>query len=186
MKLPPDAKAVEVAVALSDFSTFVTDLEERFKARISVAQHAIFDQIIKDGSESIIRFLQSYVIVPLKQFISKRAANPVIPKSWELSWQHQMDVEGLLKEHRSYLTKFNKVQATPWLTAKVDTVLQQTRATLDALMGLRPLQIPGGDQTFGFFMKLCLYAPLANFADPNVQPLTAAAEAPASVQDLTM
>ena len=179
MKLPPDAKAVEVAVALSDFSTFVTDLEERFKARISVAQHAIFDQIIKDGSESIIRFLQSYVIVPLKQFISKRAANPVIPKTWELSWQHQMDVEGLLKEHRSYLTKFNKVQATPWLTAKVDTVLQQTRATLDALMSLRPLQIPGGDQTFGFFMKMCLYAPLANFADPNVQPLTVA-EAPSS------
>ena len=179
MKLPPDAKAVEVAVALSDFSSFVTDLEERFKARISVAQHAIFDQIIKDGSESIIRFLQSYVIVPLKQFISKRAANPVIPKSWELSWQHQMDVEGLLKEHRSYLTKFNKVQTTPWLTAKVDTVLQQTRATLDALMSLRPLQIPGGEQTFGFFMKMCLYAPLANFADPNVQPLTVA-EAPSS------
>ena len=180
MKLPPDAKAVEVAVALSEFSTFVTDLEEQFKARIAVAQHAIFDQIIKDGSESIIRFLQSYVIVPLKQFVSKRAANPVIPKSWGLSWQHQMDIEGLLKEHRSYLTKFNKIQTTPWLNAKVDTVLEQTRATLDALMNLRPLQIPGGDQTFGFFMKMCLYGPLANFVDPNVQPLTSAAEAPAS------
>jgi len=180
-KLPPDAKPVEVAVALSEFSTFVTDLEEQFKTRIAVAQHAIFDQILKDGSESIIRFLQSYVIVPLKQFVSKRAANPVIPKSWELSWQHQMDIEGLLKEHRSYLTKFNKVQTTPWLTAKVDTVLQQTRATLDALMSLRPLQVPGGDQTFGFFMKMCLYGPLANFVDPNVQPLSSSgSEAPAS------
>jgi hypothetical protein len=179
MKLPPDAKAVEVALALSEFSTFVIDLEEQFKMRIAAAQHAIFDQIIQDGSESIIRFLQSYVIVPLKQFVSKRAANPLIPKSWNLSWQHQMDVESVLKEHRSYLTKFNKVQTTPWLTAKVDTVLVQTRAILDALMSLRPLQVPGGDQTFGFFMKMCLYGPLANFVDPNTQPLTTA-EAPAS------
>lgn len=179
MKLPPDAKVVEVAVALSEFSTFVMDLEGQFKARISAAQHAIFDQILKDGSESIIRFLQSYVIVPLKQFISKRAADPRIPDSWELSFQHQMDVQALLREHRSYLTKFNKVQATPWLTAKVDTVLQQTRATLDALMSLRPLQVPGGEQTFEFFMKMCLYGPLANFVDPNVQPLTTA-EAPSS------
>jgi hypothetical protein len=180
-KLPPDAKAVEVAVALSEFSTFVTDLEQQFKTRIAVAQHPIFDQILKDGSESIIRFLQSYVIVPLKQFISKRAAVATIPDSWELSWQHAMDVNALLKEHRSYLTKFNKVQATPWLEAKVDTVLVQTRATLDALMSLRPLQIPGGDQTFGFFMKMCLYAPLANFVDPNIQPLTSSgAEAPTS------
>ena len=179
MKLPPDAKAVEVALALSEFSTFVIDLEEQFKMRIAAAQHAIFDQIIQDGSESIIRFLQSYVIVPLKQFVSKRAANPLIPKSWNLSWQHQMDVESVLKEHRSYLTKFNKVQTTPWLTAKVDTVLVQTRVILDALMSLRPLQIPGGEQTFGFFMKMCLYGPLANFVDPNTQPLTTA-EAPAS------
>ena len=179
-KLPPDAKVVDVAVALSEFSTFVNDLEGQFKTRIAVAQHAIFDQIIKDGSESIIRFLQSYVIVPLKQFISKRAANPVIPKSWLLSFQHQMDVEGLLKEHRSYLTKFNKIQTTPWLTAKVDTVLEQTRATLDALMSIRPLQVPGGEQTFEFFMKMCLYGPLANFVDPNIQPLTSAPEAPSS------
>jgi hypothetical protein len=170
-KLPPDAKASEVAVALSDFSTFVGALEAQFKTRISAGQHAIFDQIIEDGAESIARFLQSYVIVPLKQFISKRSAQtPYIPDSWELSWQHKLDVEGILREHRSYLTKFNKVQTTPWLESKVDTVIAQTRATLDALMTLRPLQVPGGEQTFGFFLKLCLYAPLANFVDPNTLP----------------
>jgi len=180
MKLPPDAKDVEVAVALSEFSTFVGDLEAQFKVRISPAQHPIFDQILNDGSESIIRFLQSYVIVPLKQFVSKQAQLSVIPKSWDLSFQHKMDIEGLLKEHRSYLTKFNKVQMTPWLEAKVETVLEQARATLDALMSLRPLQVPGGDQTFGFFLKLCLFAPLANFVDPNTLPISSSGAAPAS------
>ena len=91
-----------------------------------------------------------------------------------------MDIEGLLKEHRSYLTKFNKVQMTPWLEAKVETVLEQARATLDALMSLRPLQVPGGDQTFGFFLKLCLFAPLANFVDPNTLPISSSGAAPAS------
>ena len=170
-KLPPDAKDEEVALALSDFSEFASILEAQFKARISPAQHSLFDSLISEGPESITRFLQSYVIVPLKQFVSKQAQAITIPKGWGLSSQHQDDVMSLLREHRSYLTKFNKVSTTPWLNAKVETVLVQTRAVLDALSTLRPLQVPGGVQTYQYFLKFCLFAPLANFVDPNTLPL---------------
>ena len=181
-KLPPDAKEIEVAVALSDFSTFASETETRLKRRVSAAQHAIFDRLVDDGPESITRFLQSYIVVPLKQFISKQAPYASVPKAWGLSDQHKADIESLIQAHRGYLTKFNKVDMTPWLVAKVETVLAQTRAILDALSSLRPLQIPGGAQTYGFFLKFCLYAPLANFADPNTLPLPefSAVEAPAS------
>ena len=179
-KLTPDAKDVEVAVALSDFSSFASDLEAQFKTRVSPAQHAIFDSLVEAGPESIMRFLQSYVIVPLKQFITKRSQTTKIPKSWALSFQHQQDIVSLITEHRSYLTKFNKVAATPWLTAKVDTVLAQTRAVLDALANLRPLQIPGGAQTYNYFLKFCLFAPLANFVDPNTLPIAVGTEVPES------
>jgi hypothetical protein len=82
-----------------------------------------------------------------------------------------MDVLNLLKDHSGYLTKFNKVTKTPWLNAKIDTVIHQSRAVLNALSTLRPLQIPGGAQTYNYFLKFCLYAPLANFVDPNTLPI---------------
>ena len=181
-KLPHDAKDTEVAIALSDFSIFTEQVEEKFKRRISSLQYMIFDKIVEDGPESITRFLQSYVIVPLKQFVSNKAPYVTVPKSWGLSDQHKTDIESLIQTHRGYLTKFNKVEITPWLKAKVQTAIAQTRAILDALNKLRPIQIPGGADTYSFFLRFCLYAPLANFADPNTLPLAefSDVEAPAS------
>jgi hypothetical protein len=157
-------------------------VEEKFKRRIPATQYSVFDRLVEDGPESITRFLQSYVIVPLKQYISKKSPYEEVPKSWGLSQQHKDDIESLIRAHRGYLTKFNKVEPTPWLQAKVETALAQTRAILDALSKLRPLQVPGGADTYGFFLRFCLYAPLANFADPNTLPLPqySGVEAPAS------
>ena len=183
-KLPPDAKAAEVLMALSEFSSFAQTMEERLKSRIAPGQHATFDKLAGEGAESIVRFLQSYMVVPLKQFISNMAPSAFVPKGWGLSDQHRDDIETLIREHRGYLAKFNKVTMTPWLKAKVETLLAQAREIIDALGVIRPLQVPGGAETFGFFLKFCLYAPLANFADPNTLPLPSAsaggAEAPAS------
>jgi len=170
-KLPPDANDAEVALALSDFSKLASQSEIDFKTRIAEAQHLIFDQLVNEGAESITRFLQSYIIVPLKQFDSRMSQNISIPKSWQLSRQHEMDVMSLLEGHRGYLNKFNKVVKTPWLDAKIQTVLAQSREILNALATLRPLQVPGGEQTYIYFLKFCLFAPLANFVDPNVLPI---------------
>ena len=169
--LPRDAKDTEVAVALSEFSLFTATVEEKFKRRISSTQYAIFDKLVEDGPESITRFLQSYVLVPLKQFITKKAPYMGIPKSWGLSDQHQTDIESLIQAHRGYLIKFNRVEITSWLKAKVETAIAQIRSILDTLSKLRPIQVPGGADTYSFFLHFCLYAPLANFADPNTLPL---------------
>ena len=179
-KLPVDAKEVEVAVALSEFSGLAGNLEEKFKTRLPPGQHSLFDSLIESGAESISRFLQSYAVVPLRQFISGQTIVRKIPKSWDLSLQHQMDLESLLSGHRSYLTKFNKITITPWLKAKVETFLLQTRSILNKLQLIRPLQIPGGSQTYNFFLKFCLYAPLSAFVDPNTLPLKTDVEAPQS------
>ena len=169
--LPPDAKEVEVAVALSDFSILAGEMESKFKTLLPPSKHALYDGIVAEGAETIIRFLQSYAVVPLKQLISKQAPIPLVPKRWNLSEQHAQDLMTLLAAHRGYLTKFNKVEITPWLKAKVETFLLQTRAIIDMLEILRPLQVPGGAQTYGFFLKFCLFAPLANFVDPNTLPI---------------
>jgi hypothetical protein len=179
-KLPPDAKDIEVALALAEFSSFVGRIEEKFKERVSQIQHKLFDSLVEAGPESIMRFLQSYVVVPLKQFISNNIPMVEIPKSWGLSTQHNIDIVNLIEAHRSYLTKFNKVRVTPWLKAKFETAISQTRSVLNALASLRPLQIPGGAQTYGFFLKFCLFSPLANFVDPNTLPISADVEVPQS------
>ena len=170
--LPPDAKEVEVALALSEFSTLAGDMEKKFKTRLPASQYAIYDGLVKEGAESIVRFLQTYVIVPLNQLISKQSAAVTVPQTrWELSTFHVMDLQTMLSEHRGYLTKFNRTEPTPWLKAKVETFLAQARAIIDKLNLLRPLQIPGGVQTYEFFLKFCLFAPLANFVDPNTLPI---------------
>jgi hypothetical protein len=181
-KLPPDAKEVEVALALSDFSTLAEDAETNFKRRMPESQHSVFDSIEQGGAGSIIRFLQAYILVPLSQFTSRNAPNPRVPKSWGLSTFHIMDVNKFLDEHRSYLLKFNKVGVTPWLKAKVETFIAQVRPALDTLATLRPLQVPGGKQTYEYILKLFLYAPLANFADPGILPIAKDAEAPSQVE----
>ena len=177
-KLPVDAKEVEVAMALADFSSFADSLEAQFKARMPQSQHALIDAIERDGAESIIRFIHSYALVPLNQFVSRQSPRLQVPKSWDLSWQHQGDISDLLANHRGYLVKFSKISVTPWLQAKAETFIAQARAIIDKLEILRPLQVPGGQQTYGYFLKFCLYAPVANFVDPNTLPF--ATEAPAS------
>lgn len=179
-KLPPDAKEVEVALALSEFSTLSEDMENKLKTRLPPTQHELFDTLVKGGAGSIIRFLQSYVLVPLSHFVSKKGYNAKIPKSWNLSWQHQLDLENILNTHRGYIAKFNKIEITPWLKAKVETLIIQTRSILGKLESLRPLQIPGGIQTYEYFLKFCLYSPIANFVDPNTLPIAQDTEAPSS------
>ena len=170
--LPVDAKEVEVAMALSSFSVLASEMEQAFKTRLPQTQHGLFDALVDGGAESIVRFLQSYATVPLQQLISKQARAPHIPKSWALSSQHQTDLLSILSGHRGYLAKFNKVTITPWLKAKVETFLSQARSIIDALELLRPLQVPGGTQTYNYFLKFCLFAPLANFVDPNTLPIS--------------
>ena len=136
--------------------------------------------MIRGGAGSVIRFLQSYALIPLCQFIYRQVPQTKVPKSWNLSWQHQKDVDAILLAHRSYMIKFNKIDVTPWLKAKVETLILQTRSILQKLESLRPLQIPGGIQTYEYFLKFCLYSPLANFVDPNTLPIAKDAEAPSS------
>lgn len=180
LKLPVDAKEVEIALALSDFSTLAEKQEQEVKRRLPSSQHSIVDSIVNGGAGSIIRFLQSYSLVPISQFIYKQIPNRSIPKSWNLSWQHQSDITEFLFSHRSYLIKFNKIQITPWLKAKMDTFISQTRANIQKLEVIRPLQIPGGLQTYEYFLKFFFYSSLANFVDPNVLPFVSDAEVPAS------
>jgi hypothetical protein len=179
-KLPIDSKEAEVAIALSEFSSLAGDLENACKVRLSSAQHGILDSIVEDGAESIIRFLQSYVAVPLFQVLTNQTTNLSIPKSWALSDQHKNDIITILANHRGYLTKFNKVTLTPWLKAKISTFILQARSIINKLELIRPLQVPGGRQTYLFFLKFCLFAPLANFVDPNILPISSGTELPQS------
>ena len=98
------------------------------------------------------------------------ASDYVVPKKWGLEQFHANDVHTLLKEHMEYLTKFQKIQTTPWLRSKLQAAVSQAREILKHVQHIRPVQIPGGKQTYGFFLKFCLFAPLANFVDPNILP----------------
>ena len=180
MKLPVNAKDEEVAIALSEFSSLAGALETMCKQRLNSEHIKLLDSIVEDGAESIIRFLQSYAIVPLSQRLANMTQLVYIPKAWQLSEQHQNDLMSMIADHRGYLQKFNKVVMTPWLTAKINSFVIHARAIINKLELIRPLQVPGGKQTYLFFLKFCLFAPLANFVDPNVLPMAQGTEVPES------
>jgi hypothetical protein len=185
--LPPGARPDEIALALGDFSNLVLATESKLKARLPPSQHANLDKIAEEGAGAVVRFLQSYVLVPVhtimkaKGFVSTTRG---VPKKWKLAPEHLTDIQTFMMSHYSHLAKYNKAMetATPWLKAKIQTLVRQTKVLLDKLKSLRPIQLPGGEPTFGYFVKFCLYAPLANFSDPNVLPLPLedGIEAPAS------
>jgi len=171
MKLPPDAEEMEVAIALNDFSTLAQEVEMLCKMRLPKQQHALLDSIIEEGAESIIRFLQSYMIVPVRRFMSKTSSKSYkIPKSWGLDSFHKMDLDTILENHSSYLLKFNRIEISPWLHSKMQAMIDQSRVLLSKLQAIRPIQIPGKEKTYYFFLRFCLFAPLANFVDPNILP----------------
>lgn len=180
-KLPPGAKEEEVALALADFSLFVEDLEQKVKVRLPPSQHASLDSIVADGPETILRFMQSYALVPIKQVQLGKGLEVSPPKGWGLADNHKRDIVTFMMNHRAYLTKFSKVSMTPWLNAKINTLVAQARPVLDRLAMIREIQVPGGLQTYNYFLRFALFAPLANFVDPNILPMAVAGvEAPAS------
>ena len=168
LTLAPDAKEYEIAKALSQFSRFADEMESNCKSYFSSEQqHRILDSIVSNGAESIVRFLQTYCIVPIQQFSSKYTPSANVPKKWDLAVQHATDVKNILSAHHSYLTKFNAIPMTAWLKGKVETFISQTQSILRIVSTLRPLQIPGRAQTYEYLLKFCFFAPLANFVDPN-------------------
>jgi hypothetical protein len=182
-KLAPDAEEVEVALALTDFSTLALETENNCKIRLPKNQHGMLDSIVNEGAESIVRFLQSYVIVPIRRFMAKMSPTGfMVPKSWDLESFHKQDVQAILAAHNDYLIKFQRIQISPWLKSKLQAAVDQTREIIKFLQTIRPVQIPGGKQTYDFFLKFCLFAPLANFVDPNILPalLEEGVEVPAS------
>jgi len=181
-KLPRDAKEESVALALSDFSSMVEECETKFKSRMPQAQHSIFDSIIGGDAGSVIRFLQSYILVPLSQFSSKQSSHISIPGSWNLSPLHQMDLMSMFSAHKGYLLKFNSIKETPWLKEKIETFIVKTSAIIHTLSKLRPLQVPGGKQTYNYFLQFCLYATLEDFVNPNTLPIAQGTEIPSHVE----
>jgi hypothetical protein len=182
-KLAPDAEEVEVALALTDFSTLALETENNCKIRLPKNQNGMLDSIVNEGAESIVRFLQSYLIVPIRRFMAKMSPTGfMVPKSWDLESFHRQDVQSILAAHNDYLIKFQRIQISPWLKSKLQAAVDQTREIIKFLQMIRPVQIPGGKQTYDFFLKFCLFAPLANFVDPNILPalLEEGVEVPAS------
>jgi hypothetical protein len=179
LKLPPDADTASIAPAIRDFANLAEECQDRVKVRLGKQVESL-EALIEQGPESIIRFLQSYVIVPLKRFIERDTFVVVtdIPETWGLSELHRMGDDsmsglvGMLRAHSEYAREFDKQEMTPWLKAKFDSVILQARLMIDQLSLIRPIQLPGGDQTYYYFLKFCLFSALGNFVDPDTLPVT--------------
>jgi len=191
LKVPPDADSASIAAAIREFANLAESCQERVKIRLGKQTESL-EGLIEQGAESIIRFLQSYVIVPLKRFLERDTftVNVDIPKAWGLSELHvygESDKEmsglvGMLKAHTEYPREFDKHEMTPWLKAKFDTVILQARKMIDYLALIRPLQLPGGDQTYFYFLKFGLFSALGNFVDPDTLPLNSEDQVPPESQ----
>lgn len=183
LKLPPDADSSAIAAALREFANLAEACQDKVKVRLG-KQVENLEGLIDQGPETIIRFLQSYVIVPLKRFLERDTfildTDGLI--KFGLSVLHMFGEDeksgltGMLRAHSEYPREFDKQELTPWLKAKFDSVILQGRLMIDQLSLIRPIQLPGGDQTYYYFLKICLFSALGNFVDPDTLPITDAPE----------
>ena len=187
LKLPPDADGNAIAPAIREFANLAEGCQEKVKIRLGKQTESL-EALIDQGAETIIRFLQSYVVVPLKRFLERDTftVSVEIPKEWGLSELHiygveeKSGLEGMLVAHSEYPREFDKQELTPWLKAKFESVILQARIMIDHLSLIRPLQMPGGQDTYYYFLKFCLFSALGNFVDPDTLPIVQGVEEPES------
>lgn len=170
--LPPDAKKIEIANAIDEFAQLAEVCQSSVSTLLGKQYATLLVSFLNRGPETVIRFLQSYIVVPLSRFLQKASFTftPSIPKKWGLGEEHSNDLKQMLISHTKYAREFDKTESSSFLESKMKTVIVQARNMINILNVMRPIQLPGGEDTFLFVLQFCLFSPLTNFVNPQVSP----------------
>jgi hypothetical protein len=176
LRLPPDAARDDIVVAmgpLSDLSVaseaIVTKQCQTFRLQQALP---LLKTIAALPWVAFFQVLQSYLIVPLQRVLSGFTDDALFfsyELHQELSFLHVTeDLEPILDRERKLQSQLR--DELPEVTAdKIQYLVHQLRAMLAYSSTIRPMSVPGREQTLAYLQRAILYGPLAMLLSPSAQ-----------------
>ena len=176
LRLPPDAERDDIVVAmgpLSDLSVasegLVTKQCQTFRLQQALP---LLKNIAALPWVAFFQVIQSYMIVPLQRMLSGFADDALFfsyELQEELSYFHiKEDLEPILDRERKLQSQLR--DELPEVTVeKIQYLVHQLRAMLSYSSTIRPMSVPGREQTLAYLQRAILYGPLAMLLSPSSQ-----------------
>jgi hypothetical protein len=176
LRLPPDAERDDIVVAmgpLSDLSVaseaLVTKQCQTFRLQQALP---LLKNIAGLPWVAFFQVIQSYLIVPLQRMLSGFTDDALF-FSYELRQELSMihiteDLEPILVRERKLQSQLR--DELPEVTVdKIQYLIHQLRAMLSYSSTIRPMSVPGREQTLAYLQRAILYGPLAMLLSPSLQ-----------------
>jgi hypothetical protein len=176
LRLPPDAARDDIVVAmgpLSDLSVaseaLVTKQCQTFRLQQALP---LLKNIAGLPWVAFFQVIQSYLIVPLQRMLSGFTDDALFfsyELHQELSLVHVTeDLEPILVRERKLQSQLR--DELPEVTVdKIQYLVHQLRAMISYSSTIRPMSVPGREQTLTYLQRAILYGPLAMLLSPSLQ-----------------
>ena len=176
LRLPPDAGRDDIVVAmgpLSDLSvaseTLVTKQCQTFRLQQALP---LLKNIVGLPWVAFFQVIQSYLIVPLQRMLSGFTDDALF-FSYEL--RHELSAIHITEDLEPILVRERKLQSQlrdelPEVTVdKIQYLIHQLCAMVSYSSTIRPMSVPGREQTLAYLQRAILYGPLAMLLSPTLQ-----------------
>ena len=176
LRLPPDAMRDDIVVAMGPLSDLSIASEALVTRQIQTFRLQQALPILKNIAGlpwvAFFQVIQSYVIVPLQRMLSGFTDDALF-FSYEL--RHELSVIHITEDLEPILVRERKLQSQlrdelPEVTVdKIQYLVHQLRAMLSYSSTIRPMSVPGREQTLSYLQRAMLYGPLAMLLSPSLQ-----------------
>jgi len=181
LSLPSDADKGDIALAAGPISEATSQSETVINERItSEAYKNILDEIVNLPWTNFFQVIQTYFIVPLQRIVSQFSSKSLfVPYELikDLSESHvSEDVQPILNNDVSLLTLKGddiKKPSLAFAKSKIQYFLDQMSAILPYKNKIRPIVVPGRENTLVYIQRTLLYGPLATLINPSDIPIKA-------------
>jgi hypothetical protein len=176
LRLPPDAARDDIVVAmgpLSDLSVaseaLVTKQCQTFRLQQALP---LLKNIAGLPWVAFFQVIQSYLIVPLQRMLSGFTDDALF-FSYEL--RQELSLVHVTEDLEPILVRERKLQSQlrdelPEVTVdKIQYLVHQLRAMISYSSTIRPMSVPGREQTLTYLQRAILYGPLAMLLSPSLQ-----------------
>ena len=178
LALPPDADKGDIALAAGVISDATATSERIIEERLTAeAFQAILEEIVKLSWVNFFQVLQMYFITPFKRIITNFNSDSLfVPTELQqdLSDLHVTeDVKPILDNDLSLLALKRDDIKKPNLNfarSKLSYFLKQISALLPYKNKIRPIVVPGRENTLVYIQRALLYGPIATLINPSEIP----------------
>ena len=172
--LPPGFKRDDVLGALGAISNAAAAHEAEVKRRYGAEYHRLFDQLMEIGWDNWLQAMNAYFVVPYSRIVSDFSMDSlVVPPEYKLGEGHVGDLDKIMDRDaviiKEYIPLF-KDYHNAFAREKLRTFVYQMAGIVRFKQTLRPVVVPGRDETLHYVKKLAFYGGLAELFDKSIRP----------------